>query len=83
MTVHRHEACAPHLALAALEMYDKVLIGVVSAVQELTLGTEGPEDFGSKDWNALEALGLRVGDNNAEVDVFRFSMVTRCRHPWT
>jgi hypothetical protein len=68
--VHRHEACAPHLALAALEMYDHVLIDVVSAVQELILGTEGQEDFGSKDWNALVALELRVSDNNAEVDMF-------------
>jgi hypothetical protein len=46
------------------------LFDVVSAVQELTLGTEGQEDFGSKDWNALVALEPRVSDNNAEVDMF-------------
>jgi hypothetical protein len=46
MIVHRDEACAPYLAFPALEMYDRVLIDVVSAVRELTLGPEGQEDFG-------------------------------------
>jgi hypothetical protein len=63
-------------------MYDKILTDVVSAVQELTLGTEGQEDFGSKDWDTLVTLELRVGDNNAGVDMFRvFDAYSSSPHP--
>lgn len=70
--VHRYEACAPHLARAALEMYDKVLTDIVSAVQELTVSTETQQDYASDEWNALVAKDFKVGDNDADIGTFRF-----------
>ncbi|KAF7508926.1 hypothetical protein GJ744_008635 [Endocarpon pusillum] len=70
--VHRYEACAPHLARAALDMYDKVLTDMVSAVQELTVNTESPQVYASEEWNALVAKDFKVGDNDADIGTFRF-----------
>ncbi len=70
--VHRNTACAPHLAQAALDMYDRVLTDIVSAVQELTLNTENPQDNASEEWNALVAKDFKAGDNDANIGTFGF-----------